>query len=76
MLACIEGSAETVQLLLDSKADVQQQWLAGFPEVQLEGAHCAMSLASAISSPQVVSSLLRARARVDSTDNLGRLAAL
>lgn len=41
--------------------------------MQLEGSQSAMSLAAAISGPQVVSKLLGARAAVDSTDGLGRL---
>lgn len=54
-------------------ASRHQEWHGGLSEVQLEGSQSAMSLAAAISGPQVVSKLLGARAAVDSTDGLGRL---
>eukprot|EP00435_Cladocopium_sp_Y103_P045952 s59_g13.t1 len=72
MLACIEGSTETLQLLIDSKADVNASCELCLREAQLEGTHTALSIAAALSSPQVTASLLDANAEPEaSCDNEG-----
>eukprot|EP00434_Breviolum_minutum_P040342 symbB.v1.2.035845.t1/scaffold4917.1/size32959/1 len=72
MLACIEGCSETVQLLIDSKVDVNAVWHGSLREVQIEGNHSALSIAAALSSPQVTACLLEAGAKIDaSRDNQG-----
>eukprot|EP00438_Fugacium_kawagutii_P008176 Skav214670 [mRNA] locus=scaffold923:401972:415828:+ [translate_table: standard] len=62
MLACIEGATETVQLLIESKANVNEIWAADLRETHLEGNHTALSIAAALSSPQVTSCLLNSGA--------------
>jgi len=71
MLACIEGSTETLQLLIDSKADVNARCELCLREAQLEGSHTALSVAAALSSPQVIACLLDAGADRDTRDNEG-----
>lgn len=72
MLACIEGCTQTVQLLIDSKAEVNATWKGSIREVQLEGTHTALSISAAFSTSEVAACLLNAGAKHDaSRDNQG-----
>eukprot|EP00913_Durusdinium_trenchii_P002440 g2254.t1 len=67
MLACIEGCTQTVQLLIDSKAEVNATWKGSIREVQLEGTHTALSISAAFSTSEVAACLLNAGAKHDAS---------
>mmetsp|Transcript_54702 Transcript_54702/g.127598 ORF Transcript_54702/g.127598 Transcript_54702/m.127598 type:complete len:622 (-) Transcript_54702:89-1954(-) len=72
MMAAIEGCTTIIRELLALKAEVDQQTEIEIPDIQLSGKHTALTIAAALSTPQVVKCLLRANASPNTLcDTLG-----
>ncbi|CAE7946939.1 ANKRD50 [Symbiodinium sp. KB8] len=72
MIACVTGCCQTVRNLLREGADVNFAWEGCIKDAQLCGRHTALSIAAALSTPEIIEELLAAGAKPDvSNDKLG-----
>ncbi|CAE7791017.1 unnamed protein product, partial [Symbiodinium sp. CCMP2456] len=70
--ACVTGCCQTVRNLLREGADVNFTWEGCIKDAQLCGRHTALSIAAALSTPEIIEELLAAGAKPDiSNDKLG-----